>query len=412
MSEHITTPSGLRILIDPVPHVETVAMGVWFGVGTRDEVHAAQNGIAHLVEHMLFKGTATRSALDIVREVESHGAQINAYTGREMTAYTIYALKDDLRMGLTILADMIRNSLFAEHDLKLEQDVIVQEIGMVADTPDDIIHDDAFETAFPKQAFGRPVLGREEVIRALKPEDLKAYSASHYHAGCGVVSIAGNVDVEQVRVMVEEIFGGWEKRELIERDKADYKGGIHKADRKLEQTHIIYGMESLARGDARHTALGLYIEALGGGMASRLFQEVREKRGLAYAVYASNQTYADTGFLNIYAGTDPAKAQDCLNVIRDELAAGVMHISADDLQRAKTQRKAGLLMAQESMMARADRAARQVLLHGRLVPISETITRIENVTRGEVGTLCEELATRPFLCALRGPKVDKLSVAA
>lgn len=398
----------LRVLVDPVPHVETVAMGVWFGVGTRDEQKYELNGIAHLVEHMLFKGTKTRSALDIVHEIEKVGAQINAYTGRELTAYTVYALKDDLRVGLDILADMIRNSIFLEKELKLEQDVIVQEIGMVADTPDDIIHDDAFITAFPDQAFGRPVLGHEKAIRGFTPEDLRNYVRTHYHPGCAVISVAGNVDVKKATEMVSEIFSGWDADPCATRQQAVYRGGEHRAERALEQTHILYGFPSLPRGDKRMTALSLYIEALGGGMASRLFQEIREKRGLAYSVYASNQTFVDAGFLNVYAGTDPAKAQDCLNVIRDELAMGAYHITEEDLNRAKTQRKAGLLMAQESMMARADRQARQQLLHGRLIPTSETIAKIDAVKLEDIDALCKSMAGQTPTVALRGPKVDQI----
>lgn len=403
--------NNLNIHLDPVPHVETVALGVWFGVGTRDEASASQNGIAHLVEHMLFKGTEKRSALDIVREIENVGAHINAYTGRELTAYTVYALKSDVKLALDILSDMIRNSTFAENELKMEQNVITQEIGMVADTPDDIIHDDAFETAYPDQAFGRPVLGTEKVIKALTPDDLRAYTLQHYHPSNAVISVSGNIDEHEVRAMAEDSFGHWDAQTHTDHAHAAYKGGIHRANKNdLEQTHIIYGLESFARNDKRHTILSIYTEALGGGMASRLFQEVREKRGLAYSVYASNQLFHDTGFLNIYAGTDPAKAQDCLSVIREELFAGVTHLSDADIERAKTVRKAGLLMAQESMMSRADRAARQILLTGRKVNVQESIEKIEAVTRADIEAVCDELATRPFTCALRGPKVDKLNV--
>ena len=401
----------LRINIDPISHVETVALGVWFNVGTRDEAKPSQNGIAHLVEHMLFKGTKNRTALDIVRQIENVGAHINAYTGREMTAYTVYALKDDLRLSLEILADMIRDSVFAPAELAMEQNVIVQEIGMVADTPDDIIHDDVFETAYPDQSFGRPVLGREAVIRAMTSADLQAYTTKHYHPNNAVISIAGNVNITETTHMVSEVFGGWDVRDKDAHTPSSYKGGAHLANKNdLEQTHIIFGMESFSRKDKRQHVMSVYTEALGGGMASRLFQEIREKRGLAYSVYASNQLFADTGFLNIYAGTDPAKAQECLDVIRAELASGVDHISEDDLQRAKTVRKAGLLMAQESMVSRADRAARQILLHGRTIPMHETIEKLENVTRNDIATMCEDLASRPFTCALRGPKVDKITL--
>ncbi len=401
----------LNIHLDPVPHVETVALGVWFGVGTRDEASESQNGIAHLVEHMMFKGTQTRTALDIVHEIENVGAHINAYTGRELTAYTVYALKNDVKLALDILADMMKNSVFAADELKMEQNVITQEIGMVQDTPDDIIHDDVFEAAYPGQAFGRPVLGREAVIRALTPDDLRAYTERHYHPSNAVISIAGNIHEGEARAMVEDCFAPWNAQTHTNHTPAAYAGGIHRANKKdLEQTHIIYGLESFARKDKRHTILSVYTEALGGGMASRLFQEVREKRGLAYSVYASNQLFHDTGFLNIYAGTDPQKAQDCLNVIREELFAGVSHLTEKDIERAKTVRKAGLLMAQESMMSRADRAARQVLLQGRKISIEESLEKLESVTRDDIEAVCNELASRPFTCALRGPKIDKIAV--
>lgn len=402
--------SNPTLLLDPVPHVETVALGIWFGVGTRDEGTPSRNGIAHLVEHMMFKGTVTRSALDIVQQIENAGAQINAYTGRELTAYTVYALKQDLRLALDILADMLRHSVFDARELAMEQNVIVQEIGMSHDTPDDIIHDDVFETAFPDQAFGRPVLGREAVIRAMTSPDLFEYTNAHYHSGNAVISMAGNINEAEATAIVTDLFDGWTGKKTDTRVKAEYKGGVHRADKKLEQTHIVYGLPSIARGDKRLTALSLYTEALGGGMASRLFQEIREKRGLAYSVYASNQVYADTGFLNVYAGTEPGKAQECLNVLRDELHAGITHITRDDLNRAKTQRKAALLMAQESMMSRADRRARQQLMHGRIIPVTEAVAKIDAVTLDDIDALLKEITAQPVTCALRGHKVDKIAV--
>lgn len=398
------------LLVDPVPHVETVALGVWFGTGTRDEGPEVRNGIAHLVEHMLFKGTQSRTALDIVKQIENVGAHINAYTGRELTAYTVYALKNDLPLALDILSDMVRHSIFDERELAMEQNVITQEIGMSHDTPDDIIHDDVFETAFPSQALGRPVLGREAVIRAVKPDDLFDYTRTHYRPANAVISIAGKVDEAEAQNIVAEKFDGWAGDKENTRTKATYRGGVHRADKKLEQTHIVYGFESIPRGHKHMTTLALYTEALGGGMASRLFQEIREKRGLAYSVYASNQVYDDTGFLNVYAGTDPQKAQECLDVLREELRAGIAHISQDDLNRAKTQRKAALLMAQESMMSRADRRARQHLGFGRIVPVTETVAKIDAVTLEDIDFLIKEIAQREPTCALRGPDVERIRV--
>lgn len=401
----------MKLHIDPITHVDTVALGIWFNVGTRDEGDISQNGIAHLVEHMLFKGTKTRNALDIVKQIEEVGAHINAYTSREVTAYTVYALKDNVDLALEILADMVQNSVFDEKELNLERGVIAQEIGMYADTPDEIIHDDVFETAFADQAFGRPILGRVDVINAIPQGDLFNYTKQHYHKNNAVISVSGNVDESAIRAKVDALFGDWHTGETRTRTSSTYTGGQSIIARKdLEQTHIVYGLNGLSRNDDLSMASAVYRDVLGGGMASRLFQEVREKRGLAYSVYASNQMYDDTGFFNIYAGTNPEKAQECLNVIKGEIEAGLTHITDDDIKRAKVGRRASLLMSRERMSSRSDRHANQIIHYGRVIPIEETLEKLNAVTRDDLQNVSDMLLKSKSTLALRGPKVDKIKV--
>ncbi len=401
----------MKLHIDPIKHVDTVALGVWFGVGTRDEPKIEHNGIAHLTEHMLFKGTKSRKALDIVKQIEDVGAHINAYTSREITAYTVYALKENVDLALEILADMVQNSLFNEEELTLERGVIAQEIGMYADTPDEIIHDDVFETAYANQSFGRPILGRVDVINSIQQADLFDYTRNHYHHDNAVLSVSGNVDEASIKTKVDDLFKDWHNNEKRTRTPALYHGGHSIIARKdLEQTHIIYGLNGVARNDDLMMAQGIYRDALGGGMASRLFQEVREKRGLAYSVYASNQLYDDAGFFNVYAGTNPDKAQECYDVIKSEISNALDHITETDIERAKTGRRASLLMSQERMSSRADRHANQIIHYGRVVPIKETLEKLEAVTRDDIAKIVAFINASKPTVALRGPKVNKIKL--
>lgn len=397
-----TLRNGLRVVTDTVTTVETVAVGVWVGVGTRFE-DMRHNGVAHMVEHMLFKGTKNRSALDIVEVIENVGGSMNAYTSRELTSYYVHLLKEDLPLALDVLADMLQNSTLPEDEIERERDVILQEIGMCADTPDDLIFDNYYETAYPGQALGAPILGKSEIIANMKREALAEYIARHYNPAQMVVCAAGNVTHERMVELVGNLFADLPPGKAEQSLRADYRGGEHRLDKELEQAHVILGFRGVPRTNDAYFAAHTLATLLGGGMSSRLFQEVREKRGLVYSVYSFHSAYTDDGIFGIYAGTGPDKLPELIPVVCDEIKKLVGSVGETELNRAKMQLRASILMGQESMSTRADSSAKALLLNGRIRTIPEVlgkidavdITALDSVARGIFGS-------KPTLAAL-GP---------
>lgn len=406
MTEHpikITTlPNGLRVVTDTVTTVETVAVGVWVGVGTRFE-DMRHNGVAHMVEHMLFKGTKKRSALDIVEVIENVGGSMNAYTSRELTSYYVHLLKEDLPLALDILADMLQNSTLPEDEIERERDVILQEIGMCADTPDDLIFDNYYETAYPGQALGAPILGKSEIIANMKREALSGYIAQHYNPAQMVVCAAGNVAHERMIELVGNLFADLPPGKAEQSLPADYRGGEHRLDKELEQAHVILGFRGVPRTDDAYFAAHTLATLLGGGMSSRLFQEVREKRGLVYSVYSFHSAYTDDGIFGIYAGTGPDKLPELVPVVCDEIKKLVGSVGETELNRAKMQLRAGILMGQESMSTRADSSAKALLLNGRIRTIPEVLGKIDAVDIAALDSVARRIfSSKPTLAAL-GP---------
>ncbi len=398
-----TLPNGLRIVTDSVPSVESVAVGVWVGVGTRNE-DLSDNGVAHMVEHMLFKGTESRDALEIVKIIENVGGHMNAYTGREITSYHIHLLKEDLPLALDVLADMVQHSNMPENEIEQERGVILQEIGMCNDTPDDIIFDNYFETAYARQALGAPILGTTKIIKKMKRDTLMGYVKRFYTPSNIVVCASGNLDHEDFVLRVQDTFIDLPAGSNENKIPASYTGGCeHRAPKKLEQSHIVLGFQGVSRLDKDYYATQTLASLFGGGMSSRLFQEVREKRGLVYSIYSFHSAYSDNGQFCIYAGTGPDKLSELVPVVCNEILKLGESISEEELERAKAQLRSSALMARESMMNRADQNAKSLLLHGKIRKPEDIIASINAVDVPTLQNLCQKIfSTNPTLAAL-GP---------
>lgn len=402
-----TLPNGLRIVTDTVTEVESVAIGIWADVGTRHE-DLAHNGVAHMVEHMMFNGTPTRTSQQIAEVIENVGGQVNAYTSREVTAYYIHLLKDDMPMGLEVLADIIQHPTFPDRELEKERDVILQEIGMTNDTPDDIVFDYYQETAYPEQALGASILGTAEIVAGMKKETLFDYVRRFYTPEKLVISAAGHVHHDDLLARVEKLFTDLPADTHQPFAPARYQGGDRREERDLEQSHVVLGFQGVKRGDQDYFPALLLSTILGGGMSSRLFQEVREKRGLVYAVYASHGAYHDDGQFEMYAGTGPEKLPDLMPVLCDEIAKiRTAPVRGDELARAKAQIRSGILMSRESMLSRAGRQAKYMINFGKLPNIPETVRKIEAVTPEDIQRAAARIFSGvPTLAAL-GP-LEKL----
>jgi len=397
-----TLSSGLRVITDTVPTVESVAVGVWADAGTRHE-NMAHNGVAHMVEHMMFKGTPTRSAAAIAEEVEDVGGHMNAYTSRDVTSYHIHLLKEDLSLALDIVSDITQRPLMPEHEVERERYVILQEIGMSLDTPDDLVFDLYQETAYQGQALGAPILGTNEIIGGMQRDTLMGYVRHFYTPGRLVVSAAGNLDHDAFVADVEARFTDLPADEAHSFAPASYAGGESRLEKELEQSHVILGFQGISRLDDDFYAALALSTMLGGGMSSRLFQEVREKRGLVYSVFSAHTAYQDDGQFSIYAGTGPKDLPELIPVLCDEILKATAPFSEKELARAKAQMKAGLLMSRESMLSRANLQAKYLIHHGAAFDIRERLFAIEGITLEDVQAAARRIfATKPTLAAL-GP---------
>ena len=380
MSVEVTRlPSGLVVVTDAMPHLETASLGVWIGSGSRDE-RSDEHGLSHLLEHMAFKGTTRRTARQIAEEIEAVGGDLNAATSVETTAYYARVLRAHVPLALDVLSDILADPSFDPDELRREQNVIVQEIGAAEDTPDDLIWDKLQETAFPGQPIGRSILGTPVTVRSFDRTRLATYLARNYRAPDMVVVAAGAVDHDAVAAEVERRFASFTGSAAPVPEPARFVGGSRIETRELEQVHIALAMQGLPQRDPNLFSLQVFTSVLGGGMSSRLFQEVREERGLCYAIYAFHSPYSDTGTFGLYAGTDAADVAELMQVVVSEINAAAESINAVEVARAKAQMKTGLLMALESSGARAEQLARQLLYWSRPIPLDELVEKIEAVT--------------------------------
>jgi predicted Zn-dependent peptidase len=380
MSVEVTRlPSGLTVVTDDMPHLHTAALGVWVGSGSRDE-RGDEHGISHLLEHMAFKGTTRRTARQIAEEIEAVGGDLNAATSVETTAYYARVLKTDVPLALDVLSDILSSPAFDPEELQREQNVIVQEIGAAEDTPDDVIFDWLQEACFPGQAVGRSILGTRETVRSFDRRKLAAYLTRNYCAPDMVVSAAGAVDHKAVVAEVERRFVPFRGPPAPVPEPARYVGGSRIETRDLEQVHVALAMPGLPQRDPSLFSLQVFTSVLGGGMSSRLFQEVREIRGLCYSIYAFHAPYSDTGMFGLYTGTDANDVPELMRVVIGEIADAAETLNEIEIERAKAQMKVGLLMALESSSARTEQLARQMFAFGRPIPLDELVARIEGVT--------------------------------
>ncbi len=395
-------PNGFRVATDRMESVETASLGVWAGVGTRNEP-AEHNGVAHLLEHMAFKGTRRRSARDIVVEIEDVGGFLNAYTGREQTAYYAKVLADDAPLVVDILADILQNSIFDAEELARERAVVLQEIGQAEDTPDDIVFDHFQETAFPNQAMGRPVLGRVEIVRDLPRDVVAGYMASRYRAGQMVLAASGRVDHDALVEIAEKLFSGLPAGAVPASEQALYRGGDGRFARELEQVHLVLGFPGVTYSDPDYYVAAVLSQLVGGGMSSRLFQEIREKRGLVYSIHSFASSYADGGIFGIYAGTGEKEVTELLPVVCDELSKMPGDLTEREVERAKAQLRAATLMSREKPSARCEQLASQLLIYGRPIPPAEAVARIDAVTIDDLARLARRLMQSPPTLTSMGP---------
>jgi predicted Zn-dependent peptidase len=404
MSVEVTRlPSGLVVVTDAMAHLETASLGVWVNCGSRCE-EADEHGISHFLEHMAFKGTARRTARQIVEEIEAVGGDINAATGAETTAYYARVLKADIGLGLDVLSDILSQPRFDPDEITREKNVIVQEIGAVEDTPDDLVFEHLQATAYPGQPIGRSILGTKATVRSFDAKRLRAYLGRNYRAPGLVVGAAGNVHHEEVVAETEGRFAGFIGPAAPPPESARFCGGTFIEKQDLEQVHIAMALQGVPQRDPSIYSLQVFTNVLGGGMSSRLFQEVRELRGLCYSIYAFHAAYGDTGMFGLYAGTDAVDAPELMRVVVDELMEATTTITEVEIARAKAQIKAGLLMALESSGARAEQLARQIIIYGRPLPLDEIVARVDAVTVESTRAAGRALVarSRPALAAL-GP---------
>ena len=407
-------PSGLTVVTDPMETVETLSIGVWVDAGTRDEP-AEINGVSHLLEHMAFKGTERRTARDIAEEMDAVGGHLNAYTARDHTAYYAKVLKEDSELALDIVADILQHSTMDEAELAREQTVVVQEICQAIDTPDDIIFDHFQAVAFPDQPLGRPVLGTEALVRAMTRDTVLGYMRDHYSAPNMVLAAAGRIDHDRLVEMADRAFAALPAPQAAGARGARYVGGDFREDRDIEQVNLVVGFDGVSYADPDYYAASVLSTLLGGGMSSRLFQEVREKRGLVYSIYSFSTSYTEGGLFGIYAGTGEDEIEELVPVMCDEIVGVTRGVDRVEVDRARAQLKASILMSLESTSSRCELLARQMVIYGRPMPVAEVVAKVEAITADDVVRVARRLFATPPTVAVLGPLAkapDYQSIAA
>jgi predicted Zn-dependent peptidase len=393
--------NGLTVVTDPMAGLESAAIGVWVSTGSRNE-QPAEMGISHMLEHMAFKGTVSRSARQIAEEIESVGGYLNAYTGREQTAFHARVLKNDIPLALDIIADILAHPRFAAEELERERQVVLQELGQARDTPDDIVFDHLLGVIYRDQPLGWPILGEEATVTSFTPEALRRYAGRRYRADAMTLVSSGAVSHRAILAMAEEKFAALPTGGEETVQAARYVGGDVRMEQDLEQAHITYAFPGVAAGDPDFYAAQLHAMVLGGGMSSRLFQEAREKRGLCYSIYAFTNNFRDTGFTGIYAGTGEREAGELSQLIAGELEAMTARIDEAELARAKAQLKSGLLMGLERPSTRAEQIAGQIFTFGKVQSVAEILAQIDAVDAAALKHFAARVMSRPSVAAI-GP---------
>ena len=395
--------NGLTVAVDPLPGAESVVLGLYASVGSRSE-RAPLSGLAHLVEHMVFKGAGGRDTRALAEVIEDVGGSLNAWTARDQTVFHGRALARDLPLVAELIADLVRAPHFDEEHLAREKQVILSELGESVDSPDDLVHDHLFEAAFEGQAIGRPVLGSEKTVRAIARQDclnwLQQFAPSRL-----VLAASGRVDPVEVLKLAEQLFGDMEAGKAPPIEQARFTGGVRNDRRSFEQAHWCLAFEGCSAADPRNPALALFVQALGGGTSSRLFQELREERGLAYSIYAWHQAFADTGLVGIGCAAERARAAEAVQLAREVLAGTTESLTSAELSRARAQMEAGLLMSLEGAQGRADHLARSIEVFGRIMSLAELLEQIRAVTIEDARSAGQALLDGPIAVASVGAKL-------
>jgi predicted Zn-dependent peptidase len=404
--------SGLRVVTERMPGVRSVSLGFWVLAGSRDELPRI-SGSSHFLEHLLFKGTARRTAQDIAEDFDAVGGDINAFTAKEYTCYYARIRDRDIEMAVDHLADMVQHSLIRQADLDAERQVILEEINMHEDSPEDVVHDLFTETLWPEHPLGRPILGTGDTIRAATPASVRRFYHRHYLPGHLVVAAAGNLQHEDLLRMLRRRMdtgrrlrqgqrAGWRTRKG---SRAPAPSGRHLVQRRsTEQAHICLGTNGLDRADPDRFAFGVVNTALGGGMSSRLFQEVRERRGLAYSVYSYHAQYTEAGLFTCYAGTTPSRAHEVIAVLRDQLGdVRDGGLSQDEFERAKGHAKGSMVLSLEDPGGRMSRLGKSEIAHGEILSVNETLRRIERVTLDDAKRVAHRVLSQPMTLTVLGP---------
>jgi len=402
-------PNGLTIVTDAMPNLESAALGIWVGVGSRFEL-SNEHGISHFLEHMAFKGTRHRSARQIAEEIEAVGGELNAATSVENTAYYARVLKSDVPLAVDILSDILMESVFDAEELHREQHVVLQEIGAAFDTPDDRVFDLFQRTAFPDQPIGRSILGTTQTVSGFDADALKRYLAKHYLGSRMVLAAAGAVDHDALVKRAQDRLGTLPTGTTPTNEVSTYRGGDVREERDLMEVQIMLGFQGRSYSSGDHYTAQMLAAVLGGGMSSRLFQEVREKRGLCYSVYAFHWAFSDTGIFGVHAATEQQDVQELMPVLLSEIERASHDVIEEELNRSKAQMRAGLLMALESPAARAGQISRQILLYGRPLDRLEIVEKIDAVSAENVCQMAGDIITgsAPTLAAV-GPCQNLMS---
>ena len=403
--------SGLRIVTEEVPSVRSAAIGIWVNVGSRDEAPATA-GASHFLEHLLFKGTTRRTALQISAAVESVGGEMNAFTSKEYTCFWARVIDTDLPMAIDVVSDLITSSVVTAHDVDAERKVVLEEIAMRDDDPSDLVHDLFSDTYYGDTAIGRPILGTVKTISEMSRATVFNYYKKKYLPQDLVVAVSGNIKHKRVVAMVEDALSrdnflqqsatpAIRPSTPIKNSKQQSVGLLHK---KSEQAHMFYGLEGVARADQRRFAMGVLSAALGGGMSSRLFQEIREKRGLTYSVYSYAQQFAGSGTLGFYAGCNPAKALEVVSIMRDVLADVVAHgLTHEEIERAKGAVRGSLVLSQEDTGSRMSRIGKNEIVYGQVMDFDDILKEISRVSAADISEIASEFLVKTPTLALVGP---------
>ncbi len=401
-------PSGLRVVTEAMPGTRSASVGVWVGVGSRDETPALA-GTSHFLEHLLFKGTRTRSALDIASAMDAVGGEFNAFTEKEHTCFYATVLDRDLPLAIDIVSDVVLDATVRSDDVEVERSVVLEEIAMRDDDPSDRVHDEFSEALFGSTPLGRPILGTVESINALSRPQIAGYYHRRYQPGSMIVAAAGNLDHATVLRHVRRAFAG----HLDEGPRASSQRPLAAATpaRPLavtaddtEQANIVLGTRALSRHDERRFALGVLSAAVGGGMSSRLFQSIREQRGLAYSVYSFTSSYTDTGAFGVYAGCQPSRAHEVLSLVDETFAAVAAGGLTDaEIERGKGQMRGGLVLGLEDCGSRMSRIGKSELVYGEVASVDELLAKVDRVTRADVIEIAEELLGQPRCLTVVGP---------